>query len=48
MAELDGYDKLALGQITMAPARYLLSPERAARVLVSPDASVNMIRRLLA
>ena len=48
MAKLDGYDMLALGQITMAPARSLLSPERAARVLVSPDASVRMIRRLLA
>ncbi len=47
MEGLDDYAMLALCQITMAPARELLSPERAARVLVSPDASVKMMRRLL-
>ena len=48
MEQLDGCDMLALGQISMAPARDLLSPERAARVLSSPDASVHMMRKLLA
>ena len=48
MEQLDTCDMLALGQISMAPARELLPPERARRVLVSPDASVHMMRKLLA
>ena len=47
MEERGDHDMLALGQITMAPARDLLSPDRAAKVLVSPDASLAMMRRLL-
>jgi Asp/Glu/hydantoin racemase len=47
MEQLDACDMLALGQISMAPARGLLTPERAARVLASPDASVHMMRKLL-
>jgi len=48
MEQLDVCDMLALGQISMAPARDLLTPERAARVLASSDASVHMMRKLLA
>jgi Asp/Glu/hydantoin racemase len=48
IAEAAGrYDVIMLGQMSMAPAKALLAPELAARVVTSPDAGVLKMRALL-
>jgi Asp/Glu/hydantoin racemase len=48
IAEAAGrYDVVMLGQMSMAPARALLAPELALRVVTSPDASVLKMRALI-
>ncbi len=41
------FDAIVLGQMSMAPARSRMSPEIAARVFTSPDASALKMRKLL-
>lgn len=43
----DRYDIVLLGQMSMAPARALLPAMIAGRVVTSPDASVEKMRRLV-
>ena len=42
-----GFDAIVLGQMSMAPARAVMSADVAARVLTSPDASAHKMRALL-
>jgi Asp/Glu/hydantoin racemase len=43
----EGFDAIVLGQMSMAPARRLMAPDLAARVLTSPDASAIKMRAAL-
>lgn len=42
-----GYDVIAFGQISMAPAKRLLPPDLAARVITSAEGSVTRMRQLV-
>ena len=48
VAKGNGFDAIVLGQMSMAPARTLMPPGIATRVLTSPDASVMKMRQMLA
>lgn len=47
LQKLEGYEAIALGQISMTGARDLLPPDLAEKIYVSPESSVRMLRQLL-